>query len=299
MKTSAVITNIQKFSVHDGPGIRSIVFFKGCPLACQWCANPENINFNPELMCYESKCIACASCVKACPENAINAHLAFNREKCVNCGTCAKVCGSQARILKGKTFSNEEIREKVDKDYAFYKNSGGGITFSGGEPLLHPQFILDIAKNYRDRGLNSAIETCGYVPWKNFQMVEPWIDLFLYDLKFIDAQKHERYCKKGNKLILDNLRRLCKNSQVVVRMPIIPGINDTESDLDLAGAFLSEIKSEISGIHCLPYHNLGASKYDALGIEYKLSDVEMPKNEHMETVKRKLEQYDLDVQIGG
>ena len=202
MGEAAVLTNLQKFSVHDGPGIRSILFLKGCPLRCQWCANPENIGPEPELMVYGAKCIGCGRCVGQCSRGAIAADGTGrppDKGLCVDCGACAAVCPSGARVLKGVRTTAEEARRAVDRDVPFYKNSGGGITFSGGEPLLHPDFIVEIARGYRAEGLNTAVETCGCVPWQTFEQVLPWIDLFLFDLKIMDSEKHCRYCGMGDR----------------------------------------------------------------------------------------------------
>lgn len=304
MCSSAIITNIQKFSVHDGPGIRSIIFFKGCPLACEWCANPENINPLPELLIYRHKCICCHMCIKACPQNALSigdddSRIILSRDRCVNCGECANICSSQALVMAGEKYMFDEVKKKVDKDFPFYKNSGGGITFSGGEPLLHPEFIIDIASQYVEQGLNCAVETCGAVPLTNIKTVEPWIDIFLFDLKFVDNKKHKRYCGGSNEMILENLTYVSENKSVIVRMPIIPGINDSEEDLQLAGELFESLSPHINKVHCLPYHNLGVSKYDALGIEYKLNNVETPDDDYLKNVKRKLEKYGVDIQIGG
>ena len=193
METKAVITNIQKFSVHDGPGIRSILFLKGCPLHCQWCANPENIAPLPQLMIYPSKCIGCGLCIQSCPQGAIyeeSGALHVREDLCTNCGACAAACASQARMLKGEWMTVQEARQEIDKDIPFYKNSGGGVTFSGGEPMLHPDYIGEIAREYKEMGLSAVVETCGYAPWTAFEQVLPWIDLFLYDLKFVSSEKH-------------------------------------------------------------------------------------------------------------
>ena len=302
VETKAVITNIQKFSVHDGPGIRSTLFLKGCPLRCPWCANPENIAPLPQLMFYPTKCIHCGLCIKRCPQGAVfeeGGALKLHKDRCTNCGACAAICASRARMIKGEWMTAQEVRREIDQDLAFYRNSSGGVTFSGGEPMLHPDFIVEIASAYKRMGLNSAVETCGYVPWSTFEQVLPWVDLFLYDLKFMSNRKHLIYCGSGNDLILSNLSRLCGQARVIVRIPIIPGINDTPEDLRLAGEFLANLKDRIEAVHCLPYHNMGISKYEALHMEYYLPDVELPKPESMNQIKAFLEQYGLRVQIGG
>lgn len=307
MGISATVTNIQKFSVHDGPGIRSIIFTKGCPLRCMWCANPENIRFEAELMFYPDKCVGCGRCVEICQESAIvSTHsdegniISFDRSKCINCGACAQVCFSQSRIMKGEMLSCTQVEKKIDKDIPFYRNSDGGVTFSGGEPLMYPDFITEIARDCREKGLNTAVETCGFVPWENIEHVLPWIDLFLFDIKFVDSRKHVEYCGQSNDIILKNFKKLCEyDCRIIVRMPIIPGINDSGEDLDLTGMFLRKFREKISGIHILPYHNYGASKYDALGIPYMLSDLESPTDEHMSMIKKILEGYGLQIQIGG
>lgn len=194
---------------------------------------PENIAPQPQLMLYPLKCIHCGLCISRCPQGAISTRdgaLSFQAERCTNCGTCTKVCASQARVLKGAWMTAQEARQEIDRDLPFYQNSGGGVTFSGGEPLLHPAFIIEIAQEYRQMGLNSAVETCGCVSWDAFEAVLPWIDLFLFDLKCIDSAKHQQYCGRGNEQILSNLSRLCQCARVIVRMPIIPGINDTDED---------------------------------------------------------------------
>lgn len=298
----AVITNIQKFSVHDGPGIRSIVFFKGCPLRCRWCANPENLAPQPQLMIHAMKCIHCGRCIDRCKQGAIAARdgeLITLREKCTDCGTCAAACVSGARVLQGQWKTTEEVEQVIDRDLPFYQNSGGGVTFSGGEPLLHPDFIVEIARHYRQKGLNAAVETCGQVPWENIETVQPWVDLFLYDLKCMDSSRHRRFCGCGNEQILSNLRALCQSSRVIVRIPIIPGFNDAEEDIAAAAAFLKELPGGMEGVHCLPYHNYGRSKYEALGMEYPLPDTALPKGDFMDRIKALFALHGLEIQIGG
>lgn len=298
-----LVTNIQKFSVHDGPGIRSVVFFKGCPLSCKWCSNPENINSDPELMYHPTKCIGCGFCVDQCEFGAntvVDDQILFDASKCIDCGRCAAKCCTLAREMKGRAYTVDELVKELDKDIPFYQNSGGGITYSGGEPLLHPEMILALSSGYKAQGINSAVETCGFVPWSNIEKILSVIDLFLFDVKFIDGEKHKQYCGKSNELILDNLKKLCEKKQkVIVRIPIIPGVNDTEADLDLAGGFLQTIRSDIEYVNCLPYHNYGVSKYDALGIRYELQEIKAPEAERMEEIKKHFEAYGLCVKIGG
>lgn len=295
---SAVVTNVQKFSVHDGPGIRSVVFLKGCPLNCEWCANPENINAKPELMVYPEKCIGCGRCKHVCKYDLTHV-CRKNVDMCINCGKCTELCSGMARIIKGESMTTEQVIRQIDKDRVFYKNSGGGVTFSGGEAMLYPDFILEIASRCREEGYNSAVETCGMVPWDSFEKVLPYIDLFLYDLKFIDRDKHIKFCGKSNDMILENLKKLSHLSRVIVRIPVIPDINDSCDDLKKLSAFLLSLGEGVDEIHCLPYHNFGISKYDALGIKYSLEDIILPEQVYMENIKSSLECSGLKVQIGG
>lgn len=304
MENAAIVTNIQKFSVHDGPGIRSVIFLKGCPLRCKWCANPENIRKEPQLLFYRRQCIRCGLCAKRCENGAIAMESGFpdtSRSRCRNCGRCADVCASGARVIKGQRMTAEEICGVVDRDLPFYRNSGGGITFSGGEPLLYPDLVAQVCRTYREKGLNTAVETCGCIPWGQVEQVLPWVDLFLFDLKLVNDEKHRTFCGVGNTQILENLRRLCRSGQtrVIIRMPVIPGINDGQEDLEAAAGFLEGLKGAFESVHCLPYHNYGASKYEAMGMEYELENLQMPEQERMEQLQAMFALRGLTVQIGG
>lgn len=253
-------------------------------------------------MVYGHKCIGCGLCITSCSNGAIeNKDNVINTDhsKCTSCGECTKVCASKARVIQGEDMTADYVIEQIDDDIPFYRNSGGGVTFSGGEPLLNHEFIIEVAGDYKDKGLSTAVETCGYVPWENIEKVKEFIDLFLYDIKFIDSEKHKKYCGKSNDLILDNLKKICVTNDVIIRMPLIPGINDMLEDIELACRFLNEIKDEIKEIHCLPYHNLGISKYEALGKEYELEHVKVPDQEHLEEIRKHFSDFGLDVQIGG
>jgi len=223
----------------------------------------------------------------------------FDRSKCTQCCKCAETCYAGARRKAGKLMTLEEIKKEVDKDMVFYKNSGGGITFSGGEAMCFPGAVRELAKYYKEKGVSTAIETCGYVPWQNFEEVLPFMDLVMYDLKVMDDEKHIRYTGGSNSEILNNLKKISKEVNTVVRIPIIPTINDSKDDIDSFGQFLVQMKDDIKVIHLLPYHNLGINKYNALGKKYELEDLKAPTDEHMQAIKTQLEEYGFTVNIGG
>ena len=303
MSNKALVFDIQKFSVHDGPGIRTIVFMKGCPLHCEWCANPESQNFQPELLFYPDKCIGCGKCAEVCEMGCFpameNGEIRFDRDKCVNCCKCAEVCYAEARHQSGDWMSLDEIKEAVDKDIVFYRNSGGGITFSGGEAMCFPEVVRDLAKYYKEeQQVSTAIETCGYVAWENYEQVIPYLDLVMYDLKCMNDERHMRYTGGSNKRILENLEKISKSVDTIVRIPIIPSVNDSEEDIDAFGTYIRDLGT-IRTIHILAYHNYGMGKYEALGRNYQLKDLEAPSDEHMQEIKEQLEGYGFEVNIGG
>jgi len=292
-----LIFNIQKFCVHDGPGIRTTVFFKGCPLRCQWCSNPESQDTLPELQFFPDKCIGCGQCVGACVYGAIT-DAGFDRAACRRCMACAQVCKSGARMRVGEEKSAEEIFKDTAKDIVFYKNSGGGITFSGGEPMLYPGFIRDVARRYEGTGITVAVETCGQAPWSNFQQALPFLDILLFDVKVMDSGVHQKYCGVGNEQILDNLARAAEEAiRVIVRMPVLPGINDGEQNVERTALFMKE--HGLGTVHLLPYHNLALFKYDSLGRNYPLGGMQAPTDAKMREIQRKFEKFGLMAGIGG
>lgn len=305
--TEAPVTNIQKFSVHDGPGIRSTVFLKGCPLSCIWCANPENISGSRQLTFQEGRCIGCGWCRDACPAGAAAAgeggRTVFDRTRCTLCGRCEQVCPTQACTIQGKIRTAEDLIEELQGDEAFYRRSGGGVTFSGGEPLLHPDLVSDVCGYFRHRQVGTAVETCGAVPWEHFEKVLPVTDLFLFDLKMADPEKHRKYCGQTNTEILENFRCLCERSdqtRIIARLPLIPGINDGEDDLKEAGRFLKELNAGISEIHCLPYHDLGIGKYRTLGMRCEGENIHVPDEAYVKERVDILQMYlERDIRIGG
>ncbi|RLC60937.1 MAG: glycyl-radical enzyme activating protein [Chloroflexi bacterium] len=298
----APVFDIQRFSVHDGPGIRTLVFLKGCGLRCPWCSNPESQLSQPQLMLYPEKCIGCHKCLEVCEFGAIfveGEQLHYNRQLCRACGKCAEVCPAEARKLVGKYVDVDYVIKEIEKDALFYRNSGGGVTFGGGEPALFPEFVKAISTECRKRGINVAIETCGYAPWRNLKTIAASVDLIMFDLKHMDAHTHRKLCGHSNKLILDNLEKLCTlgGNEIIVRMPIIPGLNDEEENIHNTAEFVLSLGGAISRIELLPYHKFGIKKYERLGMLYQIEDVEVPSDEHMIAIRKIMEKYGLHVKI--
>ena len=274
-KNTAFLFDIQHFSVGNGPGIRTTVFFKGCNLRCAWCHNPESQAFKAQMMFFESKCTGCGKCKEIC-ENRL--------EKCVLCGSCAEHCPSGAREICGKEYAVTELFDELLRDTIFYKTSGGGVTFSGGECMLQIGFLEKILKECKKHGLHTAIDTAGSVPYDFFERILPYTDLFLYDVKCLDSQKHETYTGQGNELILDNLKNLLKaGKRVWVRIPVIPSVNDTEEEMRGIKAFLNACAFP-EKVELLPYHAIGEHKHEAIGkTPHKFS---VPSEEKMEELKK-------------
>ena len=278
----SLVFNIQKFSINDGPGIRTTVFLKGCMLDCLWCHNPESKSPKPQLMLHEKLCIGCGECRKACPLGlhsiGENGEHLINREKCIACGKCAEACVGALEIV-GKEMSVKEILKEVLKDKAFYKNSGGGMTVSGGEPLMKPEFTLSLLKAAKEEGLHNCMETSGFARWEDIEVLIPYVDLFLWDVKETDSVRHKEYTGVPNERILENLRRLNKaGAGIVLRCPIIPGYNDRKEHLEAIAALAEELEN-VQRVDVEPYHPLGKSKSEDLGKEYPLEHLNFPAEE--------------------
>jgi pyruvate formate lyase activating enzyme len=264
---SGLIFDVKRFAIHDGPGIRTTVFFKGCPLNCPWCHNPEGKARQSEFMWTKAECLGCRDCKEACNRNAISfpkGSLLLEKEKCNFCQACSQICPARALKIVGKETTVIEVMKELEKDVSFYDQSDGGVTFSGGEPLMQPLFLNDLAEACRDIGMHTVLDTCGYAKPESLQGICRYIDLFLYDLKMVDDEKHVRFTGVSNRLILENLRKLLRSGKnVIVRYPLIPRVNDSDEDISKLAAFVSTLK-RVKEVHVLPYHQNWATKSKGL-----------------------------------
>lgn len=297
-----LISNIQRFSTKDGDGIRTTIFFKGCPLHCKWCHNPETHNPGFEIMYNSENCTRCGRCIDKCPMGAIkliDGIIVTDREKCNHCGICSEYCYYNAREISGKAMSAAEVCEVILKDTSFYNESGGGVTLSGGECLIYPDFITEVLKFCKEHRIHTAVDTSGFAPWSTFEKVLPYTDVFLYDIKAYSADLHEKLTGVPNHIIWENLEKLTeKGANINLRLPLIEGCNASLSDLEKIAEKTS--KMGIKKVNLLPYHDMGKYKYTKLGREYDGNSMSTPSPEKLEEIKKIFEKHTFtDVKIGG
>ncbi|MDO8473483.1 MAG: glycyl-radical enzyme activating protein [Dehalococcoidia bacterium] len=292
----ARVVNIQRFSLHDGPGIRTLVFFKGCPLKCQWCANPECISAGPEIGFSKVLCDKCGECLSACPEKALSlapdGNPLVDRSRCNACGRCVPACTRDALSVYGKDIPIEELFEELKRDGIFYSGSGGGVTFSGGEPLVYSDQVMELFKLCKKAGISTAVETCGYCDTETFQKVLRLTDFVLYDLKALDDLTHQKLTGKSNALILANARTLVHSGvELQFRLPLVPGLNDIPENIKATSEFILSLGKK--SIELMPYHRLGVGKYEALAKDYTLADLPGSSHEQVETARLRFEETGL------
>ncbi|MDD2978865.1 MAG: glycyl-radical enzyme activating protein [Hespellia sp.] len=297
---TGTVFDIQRFSLHDGPGIRTIVFLKGCPLSCQWCSNPESQKITPVIMYRKDECLHCGRCIEACKRGAISVdnETFVDRDKCIGCGECANVCPAGALVLKGKKMTVQQVVNELKKDATTYRRSGGGITLSGGEPLVQHGFSKELLAACKAQGWSTAMETTGCASEQVINEVIPYVDLVLLDIKNINSEMHKKYTGVGNELILKSAPLISQISETVVRVPVIPGFNHTEEAITAIAEYAKMLMG-VRTIHLLPYHTFGENKYDLLGRDYQLQEIKPLSPEDMEQYKQIVENQGFRCVIGG
>ena len=297
-----IVFDIQNYAIYDGPGIRTIIFLKGCPLKCEWCQNPESQKLNPQISYFKEKCQLCEICVNVCPNNALqllNDEIKRDKALCITCGICSEKCPNQVMEIVGRNISVEEILEIVLKDKPFYENSGGGATISGGEPTMQINFLLDLLKALKKQGIHTALETCGYFNEDLIGDLVKYVDLFLFDIKLIDNEKHKEFTGVFNEKILTNFSKIFSkvgSERILTRIPLIPGVNTDVSTIQQIISFLHEIKYN-GQIHLMPYNKLTKTKYQKVGMGDLFKNMGDLTDENLNEITMLFEQNSYDVII--
>lgn len=299
-----LIINIQKCSIHDGPGIRTTVFFKGCPLECAWCHNPESQSYAKEVLYNEEKCSRCEVCIKKCPNDAIYKQgndVYLKKDKCKLCETCLDYCINNAREMVGSAYKVKDLLKEIEKDMIFYEQSKGGVTLSGGEVMAQDiEYIKSLVSACKNKGISVAIDTCGYAKFDNYEKILPYVDLFLYDIKLIDDKKHKKFTGKSNNLVLENLIKLSeKNANINVRIPLIEGVNVDEENIEVLNIIDFLKNTNVKEVNLLPYHDIGMHKYKKLYRDYEGLEFKKPDDKKLEEIRSLFELNNFKIKIGG
>lgn len=301
--SDSLIFDIKRYAINDGPGIRIVIFFKGCNLHCAWCHNPESISAKPEKMYAPSKCIQCGSCVEACPENAItltSEGIFTDSELCRLCGRCTDVCPTKAIEMSGRVMSVSEIINIIEKERPFFDQSGGGVTFSGGEPLIHTKLLVELLDECICRGIHTAIDTAGNVSLETLLKVAERANLFLYDLKTMDTNIHKHWIGSGNEKIIHNLQALAETgAHIIIRIPLISGINDDDVNIEKTAVFVASLAGEKKEVHLLPYHAIAQNKYVKLGKSEQFEKLKEPDKDSLIKAIQKFADFGIKASIGG
>lgn len=297
-----IVTDIQRFSLKDGPGIRTTVFLQGCNMACAWCHNPETIAVSPRLMYYESNCIRCGKCVGACPTGALHIEgdkIRIDKEVCVRCGTCTKVCFPGALVMSGKEMSTDEVMDEILQDTAYYRNSGGGVTISGGEVFMQQKFACDLLEKCKEAGIPAAIETNLNVSWERVKKLLPLIDLIMCDIKLLDDEKHREWTGTSNRQILENLKHLTdRRVPMIIRTPVIPGVNKDEGEILAIAGYIKELDGNLLYYELLNFNPLGDAKYKSLGEENRFYGQMPAREDVMEKLAKAALAQGIPVRVG-
>ena len=298
-----LITSVERFALHDGPGIRTLVFAKGCPMRCLWCSSPQTQRRTPEILYRDARCDRCRDCLGACPAEAMSCSEAegvrIDREACTGCGECVEACPKEALELVGRQVSSEELVGEVLRDGPFYRRSGGGITLGGGEPTLQHEFVLEFLERCKRQNLHTVMETCAFVSWRRLEELLAYLDLVYLDIKHMDSAVHETLTGVPNRSILENAEQVSMLRPLIVRIPVVPGHNDSDDNILLTAEFARSLGGNLNRIELLPYHGLGVQTYAELGREYELPDVRPPDDRRMERLKGIVESLGVSAQIGG